>query len=112
MIVEIVEMKTDRTKSREQQCKDAYHVVPKWQAIPALRRKHFLLGLERGSGAGLYFWDSIEAAKEAHNAAWIQAVIERTGEAPTFRYFDMFMLLNNEDGTVTEIPPSPDLPQD
>jgi hypothetical protein len=31
-------------------------------------------------------------------------VIKRTGAAPTLRYFDLFLLIDNEHGTVTEFP--------
>ena len=31
-------------------------------------------------------------------------MIKRTGGAPTIRYFDLFLLIDNEKGTVTEFP--------
>jgi len=31
-------------------------------------------------------------------------VIKRAGSAPTIRYFDLFLLIDNEKGTVTEFP--------
>ena len=67
-------------------------------------RKHFLLELNGKTGAGVYIWPSVEAAQRAHNEAWRQSVIKRTGGAPTIRYFDLFLLIDNEHGTVTEFP--------
>ena len=31
-------------------------------------------------------------------------MIKRTGAAPTIRYFDLFLLIDNEKGTATEFP--------
>ena len=42
------------------------------------------------------------AAEAAHDAAWQASVAKRTGSAPTIRYFDLQMVLDNEAGTVTE----------
>jgi len=50
----------------------------------------------------IYIWPSVAAAQRAHDEAWRQSVIKRTGGAPTIRYFDLFMLIDNEKGAVTE----------
>ena len=83
---------------------EARHVIPKWHANKELLRKHFLLELDGKTGAGVYIWPSVEAAQKAHNEEWRQSVIKRTGGAPTIRYFDLFLLIDNEKGTVTEFP--------
>lgn len=104
MIVELVTFKAPAGWSREQTLEDAKHTVPKWTANPQLLRKHFLLGIGEASdtGAGIYIWPSIEAAQKAHNEEWRQAVRKRTGGDPTIRYFDLFLLIDNERGKVTE----------
>jgi hypothetical protein len=101
MILELVEFKSPEGWDRAKVLEDAKHVVGKWRANPELLRKHFLLGFE-GEGAGVYIWPSIEAAKKAHNEEWRQAVIKRSGGAPTIRYFDLFLMVDNENGKVTE----------
>jgi hypothetical protein len=102
MILELVEFNSPQGWSRAQVVDDAKHVVAKWRANPELLRKHFLLGLDGKTGAGVYIWPSVEAAQKAHNEEWRQSVIKRTGAAPTIRYFDLFLLVDNEMGTVTE----------
>ena len=37
-------------------------------------------------------------------------MIKRTGGAPTIRYFDLFLLIDNEKGAVTSSPPPPNWP--
>jgi hypothetical protein len=102
MILELVEFNSPKGWSRAQVAEDAKHVVPKWRANRELLRKHFLLELNGKTGAGVYIWPSVEAAQKAHNEEWRQSVIKRTGAAPTIRYFDLFLMVDNESGKVTE----------
>ena len=104
MILELVEFNSPKGWSRDQVAAEAKHVVPKWQANKELLRKHFLLELNGKTGAGVYIWPSVEAAQRAHDEAWKQSVIKRTGAAPTIRYFDLDLLVDNEQGKVTEFP--------
>jgi hypothetical protein len=102
MIVELVLFKSQPGMTREEILEDAKHTIPRWRADKDLLRKHYLLDEAGGAGGGLYIWPSREAAEKAHNAEWQAGVEKRTGAKPTFRYFDLLMLLDNEKGTVTE----------
>jgi hypothetical protein len=104
MILELVEFNTPHGWTRQQVIEDARSVVSKWQTNKELKRKHFLLALDGKSGGGVYIWPSVAAAQRAHDEAWRQSVIKRTGAAPTIRYFDLFLLIDNEAGTVAEFP--------
>jgi hypothetical protein len=104
MILELVEFNSPKGWSRDKVAEEAKHVVPKWQANKELLRKHFLLELNGKAGAGVYIWPSVEAAQKAHNEEWRQSVIKRCGSAPTIRYFDLMLLVDNESGKVTEFP--------
>ncbi len=104
MIVEFVTFKTPAGWDRARVLEDAKHVVSKWAANRDLLRKHFALGIgeDEGVSAGIYVWPSVEAAKKAHNDEWREAVKRRAGEYPTIRYFDLFLLIDNEHRQVTE----------
>ena len=104
MILELVEFNSPKGWTRQQVAEDARHVIPKWQGNKELLRKHFLLELNGKTGAGVYIWPSLDAAQRAHNEDWKQSVIKRTGAAPTIRYFDLFLLIDNENGSVNEFP--------
>jgi hypothetical protein len=104
MILELVEFNSPKGWSRDKVADEAKHVVPKWQANKELLRKHFLLELNGKTGAGVYIWPSVDAAQRAHNEEWRQSVIKRCGSAPTIRYFDLMLLVDNESGKVTEFP--------
>jgi hypothetical protein len=104
MNLELVEFNSPKGWSRDKVAEEAKHVVPKWQANKELLRKHFLLELNGKTGAGVYIWPSVEAAQKAHDEDWRQSVIKRCGSAPTIRYFDLMLLVDNESGKVTEFP--------
>jgi hypothetical protein len=104
MIVELVTFSHPAGWSREQILEDAKHTIPKWTGNRELVRKHFLRGIgdNERDGGGIYIWPSVEAAKQAHDAAWREGVKKRTGAYPAIRYFDLFLLIDNEQGKVTE----------
>ena len=104
MILEFVEFDSPKGWSRQQVAEEARNVIAKWQANKELLRKHFVLELDGKTGGGVYVWPSLEAAKKAHDEAWRQAIIKRTGAAPRIRYFDLFLLIDNENGKVSEFP--------
>jgi len=104
MILEFVEFDSPKGWSRQQVAEEARNVIAHWQANPDLLRKHFLLELNGKTGAGVYIWPSVEAAQRAHDEAWRQSIIKRTGAAPRIRYFDLFLLIDNEHGKVSEFP--------
>lgn len=104
MILELVTFKAPPGWDRARIAEDAKHTVPRWTANRELLRKHFVrgLGADEGTLGGVYLWPSIDAARKAHDAAWRAGVLQRTGGEPTIRYFDLFLLIDNEHGAVTE----------
>jgi len=102
MIVELVTFRAPAGADWNAILEGAKATLPHWQANPKLVRKHYLLSEDGQTCAGLYIWPTRADAEHAHNAAWQEAVEARTGARPTFRYFDLQMLLDNEAGTVIE----------
>ena len=78
--------------------------------MPADHVEAGLGGARRGkggdgkTGGGVYLWPTLQDAQKAHDEAWRQSIIKRIGSAPTIRYFDLFLLIDNEKGTFTEFP--------
>jgi hypothetical protein len=104
MIVELVTFASPPGWDRARVLEDAKTTIPKWSANRDLLRKHFLMGIgeAEGTGAGIYIWPSVEAARKAHDDAWREGVKKRTGGYPEIRYFDLFLLIDNEQGRVVE----------
>jgi hypothetical protein len=103
MIVEIVSFDIPPGFSDDDLVADARSVAQHWQENPDLIRKHFVKSAD-GKVAGIYVWPDKQAALKAHDPAWIARFRSRTGTEPSFAYFDMFMLIDNEAGTVSEFP--------
>lgn len=106
MIIEIVSFDMPEGFDDAALLEDARGVADHWRANPELIRKHFAKS-DDGRVAGIYVWPDRAAAKRAHDAAWIERFRARTGTEPGFAYFDMFMLIDNEAGCVTEYPLDP-----
>ena len=104
MIVEFVEFRHRAGLSREQILAEARATVSKWRSDADLIRKYYVAG-DDDMGGAVYVWPSREAAERGHNAAWRSAVEQRTGARPVIRYFDLFMLIDNAAGSVTEFSP-------
>jgi len=60
-------------------------------SLPAGRHSHSLAKLA-----------AIEAAKRAHDESWSEGIKRRTGGDPSSRYFDLFLLIDNEHQRVVE----------
>jgi hypothetical protein len=103
MILEMVSFERPEGFSDADLMEDARSTVAKWRADPDLIRKHFARA-EDGTIAGIYLWPDRAAAERAHDAEWIARFRERTGRTPRFAYFDIFMLIDNAEGTVREFP--------
>ena len=101
MIVELVLFKSPPGMDRAGVLEDAKRTIPRWRANSDLVRKHYLLG-DDGCGGGVYIWPSKAAAERGHDAAWREDVKTRTGAEPVIRYFDLLMVVDNENGSVTE----------
>jgi hypothetical protein len=104
MILEFVTFKTSSGWDRTHVLEDAKQTIAKWWSNRDLLRKHFVLGIgeDEGISAGIYIWLSVEAAKKAHDEEWRESVKKRTGGYPTSRYFDLFLLIDNEQRRVVE----------
>ena len=102
MIMEIVEFDRPDGFSDADLLDDARSTVDHWRANPDLIRKHFVTN--GPTVMGVYVWPNRAVAEAAHDAAWVERFTARTGVSPEIRYFDMFMLIDNQAGTVEEFP--------
>ncbi|WP_375691489.1 hypothetical protein [Pseudooceanicola sp. LIPI14-2-Ac024] len=66
-----------------------------WRAHPKLRRKSYLYDAEAGIAGGVYTWDSVADAREAHGAAFLDRVAATFGSVPRFQYFETPVVVEN-----------------
>lgn len=84
MIIEVVTVPTPQGWERDRMLEDARHAVAKWSANKDLLRKH------------------VAIARNANDDASHEAVKARSASYPHIRTFDLFLLVDNEHGKVTE----------
>lgn len=104
MIAELVQFKCPKGMSPKEILEDAKTGIKRWTDDPQLIRKHYIKGQDDDSLGGFYIWTSKEAAQKGHNQEWKDGVKKKTGAYPEIRYFDFFMLVDNEKGKVIENP--------
>jgi hypothetical protein len=103
MIVELVLFNNPPGLERAAEIAGARAVVDKWRANPDLLRKQFMRSEDGKVGGAVYYWKSRAAADAAHGPEWQAAVKARTGSEPTRQFFELFLVVDNEAGTVTEL---------
>ncbi len=103
MITEIVSFKVPSGTSRDQVLEDAKTTIDRWSGFPGLVRKTFVRQDEETT-MGIYLWESLEAAKNGHDDAWLQKAEAKWGNRPQISYYDTVMVLDNRHGEILEYP--------
>ncbi|MFC3614517.1 hypothetical protein ACFORG_12145 [Lutimaribacter marinistellae] len=95
MITEIVTFRIPGDMDRDRVVALFEESAAIWRQHPKLHRKNYLYDPEAGIAGGVYTWDSIADAKEAHGAAFMARVAESFGSTPTFQYFETPVVVDN-----------------
>ncbi|WP_417583433.1 hypothetical protein [Pelagibacterium sp.] len=103
MIVELVLFKKPPQFDDARMIEDARSVVDHWRSDPNLVSKHFMKSAD-GEIGGIYIWPNEQAARSAHDEKWRARFLERTGVEPTIKYFQLFMVIDNQKESVVEYP--------
>lgn len=95
MITEIVTFEIKKDMGRERVVELFEQSAEIWRAHPKLHRKNYLYDPEAGIAGGVYTWDSVADAQEAHGEAFLARVAETFGSTPQFRYFETPVVVQN-----------------
>jgi len=74
--------------------------APKYQKIPKLTRKYYLVSEDGKNTGGVYLWESREAAERLYTREWRDYIKDRYGAEPTIKYFDCPVVVDNLTGEV------------
>ncbi len=102
MITAIVQFKVADGVSRDEILINMRNVAPRFEAVPSLIRKNFLLDEERGVGGGVYTWETREAAEQfyAEGGAWREAIRDLYGVDPEITWFETPIVVDNAIGEI------------
>ncbi len=97
-ITAIVRIALPESIGRDQLAKLYEESVPKYQAVPGLVRKYYLLSEDGTTGGGVYLFESREAAEKLYDGAWRVTIKERFGAEPEIQYFETPVIVDNDLG--------------
>ena len=98
MITEIITFEIPDAMTRDELVTNYRRSAPTWRANPDLIRKNYLYDAQTRRAGGVYLWRSMEAARRARDAAWLDRVRRTYGSEPTVQYFETPLVADNAIG--------------
>jgi hypothetical protein len=98
MITEIITFGIPNGMAREEVVANFRRSAPGWRANPDLIRKNYLYDAETRRAGGVHLWRSMEAARRARDAAWLDRVRRTYSSEPTVQYFETPLVVDNAAG--------------
>jgi hypothetical protein len=95
MITEIITFEIPDGMTRDEVVANYRRSAPIWRANPDLIRKNYLFDGQTRRAGGVYLWRSMEAARRARDAAWLERVRRTYGSEPTVQYFETPLVADN-----------------
>ena len=102
MITAIVQFKVADGVSRDEILTNMGNAAPRFESVPGLIRKNFLLDANRGVGGGVYTWETRDAAEAlyAEGGAWREAIRNVYGVDPEITWFETPVIVDNAIGEI------------
>ena len=69
--------------------------APKYQGVPGLVRKYYVVSQDGGSVGGIYLWKSRAEAEAMYTESWKAFVREKYGTEPSLTYLDSPVVVDN-----------------
>ncbi len=95
MITTITEFKLTKPITREEAQKIFLSTAPKYQSVPGLVRKCYILSQDGNTVGGIYLWNSRAEAEAMYTESWRDFVREKYGSDPSVTYFETPVVVDN-----------------
>ena len=69
--------------------------APKYQNVPGLIRKYYLLSEDGSTVSGVYLWNSREEADDMYTESWRTLLRGKYGTDPSVTYMDCLVVVDN-----------------
>ena len=69
--------------------------APKYQNLPGLVRKYYVLAEDGLRAGGVYLWESRQAAEAVYSGEWRERVTKLYGTAPSITWFETPVIVDN-----------------
>lgn len=81
--------------TRDEARKIFLSTAPKYQGVPGLVRKYYVLSQDGSSVGGIYLWSSRAEADGLYTESWRAFVRGKYGTEPSLTYFDCPVVVDN-----------------
>jgi hypothetical protein len=95
MITAITSFKLPKPVTRAEARRIFLSTSPKYQRVPGLIRKVYVLSEDGTTAGGIYLWNSRAEADAMYTESWKAFVREKYGVDPTVAYFDSPVVVDN-----------------
>ena len=95
MITAIVSFQLPQPMTVEEARKVFLSTAPKYQGMPGLIRKYYVLSQDGRSAGGIYLWASKAEAEAVYTDSWRAFIRERYGAEPSVTYMHCPVVVDN-----------------
>jgi hypothetical protein len=100
MIQAVVQFDLPPDVDRQKALETFERIAPLYQVMEGLIQKYFCFS-EEGKGAGIYLWETREAAEKVYNEGpWRERIIELYGVDPNIQFYEMLLTVDNATGEI------------
>ena len=100
MVTAIVSYEFAPSLDPEQVRKYYEQAIPRFEELPGLHRKYFMISEDGRSGGSVYLWESREHALAFHDEKWKEFMRGKYGHRPHVRIYDCPIVVDNVSGEV------------
>ncbi|MDP2171120.1 MAG: YdhR family protein [Rhodocyclaceae bacterium] len=95
MITAMATFKLPKPLTLDEARKIFLSTAPKYQDVPGLIRKYYVLSHDGSTVGGIYLWNSQAEAEAMYNESWRAFVREKYNTDPTVTYMDCPVVVDN-----------------
>lgn len=95
MITVIATYQLPKPITRDEARRIFLSTAPKYQGVPGLVRKYYVLSQDGSSVGGIYLWNSRAEADAMYTESWRAFVREKYGTDPSLTYLDSPVVVDN-----------------
>jgi len=95
MITVIANFRLPKPITRDEARRIFLSTAPKYQSVPGLVRKVYVLSEDGNTAGGIYLWNSRAEADAMYTESWNAFVREKYGTDPSVTYLDSPVVVDN-----------------
>jgi len=99
MITAIVQFDLPADVDRQKASEIFQRIAPLYRKMDGLIHKYFCFS-DEGKGAGIYLWETREAAEKVYAGVWRERIKELYGVEPEIQYYEPLLVVDNAAGQI------------